>query len=105
MTYLFKVWSVDRKNKISLLIHPSENMLSELIAKSNAKLGITGSILVMEKDGTVVDDNDVLQYCSTETFMLLHSGEFWSSQNETELHSTASCDTVSLTSSLSESAL
>jgi len=47
-------------------------MLSELIAKSNAKLGI----LVMEKGGTVVDDNDVLQYCSTETFMLLQSGEF-----------------------------
>jgi len=103
MTYLFKVWSADRKQKISLLIHQSENMLSELIAKSNAKLGITGSIFVMEKDGTVVDDNDVLQYCSTETFMLLQSGEFWSSQNETELHSMASCDTVSLTSSLSES--
>jgi len=30
----------------------------------------------MEKDGTIVDDNDVLQYCSTETFMLLQSGEF-----------------------------
>jgi len=105
MTYLFKVWSADRKQKISILIHQSENMLSELITKSNAKLGITGSILVMEKDGTVVDDNDVLQYCSTETFMLLQSEEFWSSQNETELHSTASCDTVSLTSSLSESVL
>jgi len=72
--------------------------------KSNAKLGITGSVLVMEKDGIIVDDNDILQYWSTETFML-QSGEFWSSQNETEFHNTASCDTVSLTSNMSESAL
>jgi len=70
MTYLFKVWSVDRKQKISLLIQ-SENMLSELIAKSDAKLCITDSILVIEKDGTIIDYNDVLQYCSTKTFMLL----------------------------------
>ncbi|KYM93954.1 hypothetical protein ALC62_15436, partial [Cyphomyrmex costatus] len=59
--YLFKVWSADRKQK----------------------LGITGSILVMEKDGTVVDDNDVLKLCSSEIFMLLQSDESWSPENTT----------------------
>lgn len=44
-------------------------MLSELIAKSNVKLGIAGSILIMEKDGTIIDENDVLQFCCAETFM------------------------------------
>lgn len=95
MSYLFKVWSANRKQKISLVINQSDNMLSELITKSNNKLGINGSTLVMEKDGTNVDDNDVLKFCSGETFMLLQAEEFWSPQNETELHSTASCDILS----------
>ncbi|EZA52386.1 hypothetical protein X777_08889 [Ooceraea biroi] len=60
------------------------------------KLGINGSTLVMEKDGTNIDDNDVLKFCSGETFMLLQAEEFWSPQNETELRSTASADTLSL---------
>ncbi|XP_070163042.1 uncharacterized protein [Polyergus mexicanus] len=97
MSYLFKVWSANRKQKISLVINQSDNMLSELITKSNNKLGINGSTLVMEKDGTNVDGiNDVLKFCSGEIFMLLQSEEFWSPQNETELHSTASCDTLSI---------
>ncbi|KAM0734103.1 hypothetical protein ACS0PU_012468 [Formica fusca] len=96
MSYLFKIWSANRKQKISLVINQSDNMLSELITKSNNKLGINGYTLVMEKDGTNVDDNDVLKFCSGEIFMLLQSEEFWSPQNETELHSTASCDTLSI---------
>ncbi|KYQ51957.1 hypothetical protein ALC60_08935 [Trachymyrmex zeteki] len=106
MSYLFKVWSANRKQKVSLIINSSENILSELIAKSNIKLGITGSILVMEKDGTVVDENDVLKLCCAETFMLLQSDESWSPENAlSHVHSMASCDTISLTSNLSESGL
>lgn len=87
MTYLFKVWSANRKQKASLIIKESDNMLSELITKSNVKLDITGSTLVMEKDGTVVNDDDVLKFCSGETFMLLQQEESWLSPNETELQS------------------
>ncbi|XP_067212754.1 uncharacterized protein [Linepithema humile] len=98
MFYLFKVWSANRKQKISLVINQSDTMLSELIAKSNSKLDINGSTLVMEKDGTNIDDNDVLKFCSGETFMLLQAEEFWLPQNETELHNMASCDTLSVDS-------
>lgn len=92
MSYLFKVWSANRKQKISLVINQSDNMLSELITKSNNKLGINGLTLVMEKDGTNVDDNDVLKFCSGETFMLLQAEELWLPQNDVELHNIASCD-------------
>lgn len=96
MSYLFKVWSANRKQKVSLVINQSDNVLSELITKSNNKLGIKGSTLIMEKNGTNVDDNDVLKFCSGEILMLLQAEEFWSPQNETELQSTASCDTLSI---------
>lgn len=98
MSYLFKVWSADRKQKISLVINQSDNMLADLISKSNNKLGINGSTLVMEKDGTNIDDNDVLKFCSGETFILLQTEEFWLPQNEMELHSMASRDTLSVDS-------
>ena len=99
MSYLFKVWSANRKQKISLMISQSDNMLSELITKSSSKLGINGSALVIEKDGTNVDDNDVLKFCSGETFILLQAEEVWSPQ--TELHSMASSDTLILNDSMS----
>lgn len=75
-------------------------MLSDLIAKSNIKLGIVDSNLVLEKDGTIVDDSDVLKFCSGEIFMLLQHEESWSTQNETESNVTS--DTASYTSSLNE---
>ncbi|XP_071565728.1 uncharacterized protein [Temnothorax nylanderi] len=87
MTFLFKVWSANRQQKASLILNESENMLSQLITKSNTKLGIIGCTLVMEKDGTVVNDDDVLKFCSRETFILLQQGESWLSPNETEIHS------------------
>ena len=49
----------------------------------------------MEKDGTKVDDDDVLKFCSGETFILLQAEEFWSPQTETESRSMASCDILS----------
>jgi len=49
----------------------------------------------MEKDGTNVDDNDALKFCSGEIFKVLQAEEFWSPQNETELHSMVSCDILS----------
>ncbi|XP_071575056.1 uncharacterized protein [Temnothorax nylanderi] len=63
MSHLYKVWTADRKKKISLILRESDNMLSELIEKSNTKLDIAGSVLVMEKDGTIVDDNEVVKFC------------------------------------------
>ncbi|XP_036144473.1 uncharacterized protein LOC118646197 [Monomorium pharaonis] len=94
MSYLFKVWSANRKQKTSFLINKSVNILSDLITKTNTKLGINGSIFVMEKDGTNVDDDEVLKFCSGEIFMLLEEKDIWSPQNETESqsHTATSCD-------------
>lgn len=103
MSYLFKVWCVNRKKKASLVINQCDTMLSKLITKSNVKLGIAGTTLVMEKDGTLVDDNDVRQFYSGETFILLQTGETWSPQHETALLKMTSIDTLSVTSSLNDS--
>lgn len=98
--YFYKVWSADRKNKISLILRESDDMLTDLITKSNNKLGIVGSVLAIEKDGTVINDNKVLKFCFGEILMLLRPEESWSVQNETAVN--ISSDTASLTSSLNE---
>lgn len=102
MSLMFKVWSANRKQKISLVIMESDNMISELITKSNIKLGINGIIIVLEKDGTVIDDDNVLKFCSNEILLLLQPEECWSPPQH-ELHSMASCDTLSVHSSLTDS--
>lgn len=76
-------------------------MLSDIIAKGNIKLGIAGTVLVMENDGTVIDDDDVVKFCSGETLMLLQPEESWSIYSNTEL-STTLPDNVSLTSTSNE---
>lgn len=97
--HLYKIWTVDRQKKTSLLLPESDNMLSDLIAKSNTKLGIAGSVIVMEKDGTVIDDDNVLKFCSGKTLMLLQPKESWlAGQNITEIHTPQSADTISITS-------
>ncbi|XP_029663033.1 LOW QUALITY PROTEIN: uncharacterized protein LOC115235398 [Formica exsecta] len=98
MSYLYKVWCANRQKTISLVLNESDNMLSDVIVKSNIK-GIAGSVLVMEKDGTRVDDDDVLKFCAGETFMLLQPEESWSIQNEIELNKASS---ASLASSLND---
>jgi len=100
MSYFYKVWSADRKKKTSLILRESDDMLTDLIAKGNNKLGIVGSILVLEKNGTVVDDNEVLKFCSGDILVLLRPEESWSVQNETAVN--ISSDSASLTSSLTE---
>jgi len=44
--------------------------VSQIICYKQILLHV-GSVLVIEKDGTVVDDNEVLKFCSSEILMLL----------------------------------
>lgn len=105
MSHMYKVWSANRKKKISLMIMESDNMISDLITKSSIKLGIEGTTIVLEKDGTLIDDNDVLKFCFAEILILLQPEEHWSppQQETAELHSMASGDTLSVHSSLTDS--
>lgn len=45
--------------------------------KASTKLEINGVQLVIEKDGTPVDDDDVLNVVKSEVMLLLGEGEIW----------------------------
>lgn len=73
---LVKVWSGDRSNKKSIT---SSCNVSEVIAKASEKLGITGRKLVFEKDGTEIEDDEVLRFAvhNDHPLILLRNEERW----------------------------
>jgi len=73
-------------------------MLTDLITKSNNKLGIVGSVLVIEKDGTVVDDNESkILFRGNFNIVTIRRMVLY----KMKLHNISS-DSASLTSSLNE---
>ncbi|CAH0564390.1 unnamed protein product [Brassicogethes aeneus] len=76
MSHIFKVWSCDRKFK-SLFKVAEPDILCQLILKVNEKFQINGSSLVLNKDGTVIDDEDILIEMKNETLLLLTQNEKW----------------------------
>ncbi|KAF5278248.1 hypothetical protein FQR65_LT15737 [Abscondita terminalis] len=76
---LFKIWNVNRTKKVCVVISSDqENKCEQLIFKANQKLEINGSVLVLESDGTLVDDDNALMCLKKEIFLLLQCNEFWS---------------------------
>ncbi|GFR81156.1 DNAation factor subunit alpha [Elysia marginata] len=74
----FKVWSCDRAVKKSL----TAASLRDFIEKGCLKLGMkntTGAVrIVLEEDGTEVDDEDYFSFLpQNSTLMLLKEGECW----------------------------
>ena len=77
----FRVWSCDRLKKASIIIGESNNMIQDVINKSNNKLEINGTLLVLEKDGTPIDEDLALNYYGKEILILLEEGESWIDKN------------------------
>jgi hypothetical protein len=67
---------------------------------ASLKLEIDGTFLVLENDGTVVDDSEALLLLSKETFLLLEKNEIWRSSNFNSdvenISSLSTCSTVTL---------
>lgn len=57
-------------------------------------MNINGSIIVLEKDGTEITDNEVLVCLKEETLMLLETGECWQPAQHEETGSTTSTLTL-----------
>lgn len=57
------------------------------IFPGSRKLGITGVMVTLESDGSVIDEDDILLSVAKETLILLEYGQFWipSSEIETDL--------------------
>ncbi|KAF2893174.1 hypothetical protein ILUMI_12996 [Ignelater luminosus] len=56
-------------------------------------MNVNGSQLVLEADGTYVDDDDILRALSAETLILLEQNEIWKS-----VDNRSTCSTVSTAS-------
>ncbi|CAH0560597.1 unnamed protein product [Brassicogethes aeneus] len=77
MGQIFKVWSCNRDKKCSLVLQQNENLVDDLILKASVKLKLNGSTVVLESDGTEINDNEVLVELKNETLVILQPGEQW----------------------------
>ena len=75
MAKIFKIWSCNRETKIFIILQDAT--IPEAILKCNEKMSIRGTKLVLERDGTLVDDDLLLQIFQHETLMVLEDGETW----------------------------
>ncbi|XP_066595405.1 uncharacterized protein [Prorops nasuta] len=77
MVFFFKIWSLNRKQKIAIPMEECTDLCTNLIMKASKRLNITSSTLVLEKDGTVIEDVEVLKLCTSEILLLLEENEHW----------------------------
>lgn len=105
---LIKIWSADRKNRCMLIINESATgILQQIIREGkiilslfkclyidsqilfyfgsgSRKLGIVGIKIVLENDGSVIDEDAILLSVAKETFILLEDGQRWIEPTEIE---------------------
>ncbi|CAG9818630.1 unnamed protein product [Phaedon cochleariae] len=75
---VFKIWNSTRHKKTIVTMRESEeNLLLRLITKASEKLKILGTELVLESDGTKIDEDEVLKLIKYEILILLQPGEEW----------------------------
>ncbi|KAJ8685892.1 hypothetical protein QAD02_021685 [Eretmocerus hayati] len=77
--HLLKVWTFDRRIKKCIVIRDldGETLINDAIAQADKKLGIIGKRLVLESDGTEVDDGIILKKFKNETLIVLQNNETW----------------------------
>ncbi|XP_063959686.1 uncharacterized protein LOC135155065 [Lytechinus pictus] len=78
---VFKLWRANRLEKKMAVA----NTYEELCEKAKVKLGMARiEGIVLEEDGTEIDDDEVLLECSNSTLMVLEEGEHWELRGEAE---------------------
>ncbi|XP_063903736.1 uncharacterized protein LOC135123169 isoform X3 [Zophobas morio] len=89
--HLFKVWDQTRTKKGLILIKEPGNVYVDLILKASQKLEINGATVVLESDGTPVEEEEILIAVKHETLILLEPGQVWlSSQSQCEISESSS---------------
>ncbi|CAG9764332.1 unnamed protein product [Ceutorhynchus assimilis] len=59
------------------MIKDEADIYDQLIWRASLKLQKNGDKLVLEKDGTIIDEDEILLLLENETLMLLEEGEKW----------------------------
>ncbi|KAF2887572.1 hypothetical protein ILUMI_18601 [Ignelater luminosus] len=63
MSVPFKVWNITRQKKVFVVLNSDDQQLYvNFVLKASEKLELDGSTLVLESDGTIIDDDDVLRH-------------------------------------------
>ncbi|CAH0561700.1 unnamed protein product [Brassicogethes aeneus] len=73
---------IGRKKTFVALPETTANICNQLILKASEKLEIDGILLVVEKDGTPISEDEVLLLLPGETFLLLTNKDKWISPLE-----------------------
>ncbi|XP_031329547.1 uncharacterized protein LOC116160484 [Photinus pyralis] len=106
MAYIFKTWNVRRTAKKVVFLNESTSELCKtLIVEASKKLNINGVRLVLESDGTEIDDDEVVKILHKEIFLVLEETEEWSrAADDTHLsmHSHDSASSALTVENLSE---
>lgn len=69
-------------------------LIVNIYALASQKLHIDGCVLVLEKDGTMIDENEALRQLHQEIFMLLTKEEKWIPSASETTQSLSTCFTV-----------
>ncbi|CAH0563115.1 unnamed protein product [Brassicogethes aeneus] len=77
MSILFTVWTSNREQKRFIIEKEGINLLERVILKASEKFSLNGSTLVLESNGTPVEQDEVLLILKSEILILLASGEQW----------------------------
>lgn len=74
---IFKVWSGNRDKKHYVGVYGNSDILKSLIISASIKLDKIGVKIVLEEDGTEIDEDFILEYVKLKTLLLLERGETW----------------------------
>ena len=77
MVLAFQVWSASRIKKGAVIIKEEKNLVDNLLIKASAKLAISGATIVLEKNGTPIDEDELLIHYQEEIFIVLEKNEVW----------------------------
>lgn len=72
---VLKVWTCKRDVRTAICVTTFD--IRHVLSTANKKLGINGISIVLEKDGTSIDESNILQSYSQEILLILQDGETW----------------------------
>lgn len=73
----FRVYSNLHDKKLTIFSDAETNMINDVISQANAKWNMSGCTLVLQKDGSLIDDDRCLKYYQHESLILLTKKERW----------------------------
>ncbi|KAJ8678028.1 hypothetical protein QAD02_013815 [Eretmocerus hayati] len=75
--HVFKVVDASRTKRKSVIVKHCDSLLSRTTYASGRKLNVIGASIVLEEDGTEIDEDELLVRYKDEIFMLLTHTETW----------------------------